>query len=490
MHKIFPIIFLILFSHFSYSQGSFCDMNGNLMIFTNYDGGTLNINVDVNIPNLKIGVVTYESCQIVFSGTYVSNITGVVYAGYSGTNNHCGTGTTTSITNAPASASKSILFAPSATITNSNGYSSIICGYSCSTTSSQGGCNTVDQIEAYMLSYFPNSVVYAHRVQYGCWLGSQSVSAGGDCCASITNLTVTARVTDESCSGFCDGKVVAGAAGGTSPYSYLLNGSSVFSNLCSGSYQLRVSDALSNVKTDTVVVSSSGPPAPTGDSIQVFCGLSRVDDLTVTGSDIKWYASDTGSVALDSNQVLVNGNFYFASSTVSGCEGVERMKVKAVVLAGNVFVTQSNGTLTAAAAGLTYQWLDCQTGIAIGGATNRSFTPSVSGTYAVIIFEGSCADTSDCTDVLNVGLGQNNAVFEFSIHPNPAVDEINFSFANLEGEITLNMYSTSGALVFTSKEMIRENKLKIKTELEAGLYFIQINHNGSVSAKYKVVITN
>ena len=48
-----------------------CNTNGNVVIFSNYDGGTLNINVDVNIPNLKIGIVSYEAVEINLSGTYV-----------------------------------------------------------------------------------------------------------------------------------------------------------------------------------------------------------------------------------------------------------------------------------------------------------------------------------------------------------------------------------------------------------------------------------
>lgn len=43
---------------------------GNVIIFSNYDGGVININCDVNIPNLKIGVCTYEDCQINITGPF------------------------------------------------------------------------------------------------------------------------------------------------------------------------------------------------------------------------------------------------------------------------------------------------------------------------------------------------------------------------------------------------------------------------------------
>lgn len=159
-----------------------CNPNGNLIIYTNYDGGTLNINVDQNIPNLIIGVVGYEATSINLSGTFVGNVTAVHYAGYNGTNNPCGGVLATSINGAPVAAATSTVFAPAATISNPNGYGMIICGYSCSNNTNQGGCNTVDQIEAYFLSLFPNSSLYAHMVQYSCWSGTYSVSSGGSCC--------------------------------------------------------------------------------------------------------------------------------------------------------------------------------------------------------------------------------------------------------------------------------------------------------------------
>jgi len=51
--------FSILFLHSAYAK--ICNPNGNLVIFSNYEGGTLTINCDENFPNLKIGIVTYNS---------------------------------------------------------------------------------------------------------------------------------------------------------------------------------------------------------------------------------------------------------------------------------------------------------------------------------------------------------------------------------------------------------------------------------------------
>ncbi|CAN5137378.1 hypothetical protein BH09BAC5_BH09BAC5_15890 [soil metagenome] len=166
-----------------FAQTSVCDTTGNIIIYSNYDGGVLNINVDQNIPNLKIGICTYEPVTINITGTYVANVTEVRYAGYVSTNNfHCSNSpSTTTITGVPANIT-SVNFLPAATLNNPNGYTSIVCNYSCSTTTNQGGCNTPDQIVSYFVLSM-GGIFRSHLTQYGCWnVNDYFVSDGGNCC--------------------------------------------------------------------------------------------------------------------------------------------------------------------------------------------------------------------------------------------------------------------------------------------------------------------
>ena len=160
---------------------SVCNQNGNVIIYSNYDGGSIHINVDQNIPNLKIGIVSYEAALITISGTYSANVTEVRYAGYNASDNNCGNVTNTSIVSDPSTAD-SIFQYPSAGYPNPNGYPSIICNYSCDSATNQGGCNTPDQIVHYFVTVFGGQLYY-HYTQYGCWSNNTySVSAGGNCC--------------------------------------------------------------------------------------------------------------------------------------------------------------------------------------------------------------------------------------------------------------------------------------------------------------------
>jgi len=206
MRKILPLLFsfYIGFIGFAYSQIT-CDTNGNVVIYSNYDGGVLNINVDVNIPNLKIGVVSYEMVTINLSGPFVNNITEIQFAGYTTTtHHHCpNSPAVTSIVGAPPG-TDTLIFMPNSPIPNTNGYYIIICNYSCDTTSNQGGCNTPDQIAAYFQQEFGGLLRY-HFTQYGCWNGTYNISDGGNCCISTVIPSPQALFTssNHTCPGTC-----------------------------------------------------------------------------------------------------------------------------------------------------------------------------------------------------------------------------------------------------------------------------------------------
>ena len=93
----------------------------------------------------------------------------------------------------------------------------------------------------------------------------------------------------------------------------------------------------------TITVTVNPVLAPTGNSNQTLCSGSTVANLTVTGTNIQWYASSTGGTPLASNTVLVSGTTYYASQTVNGCESSTRLAV--TVSLNNSSVSASATTL-------------------------------------------------------------------------------------------------------------------------------------------------
>jgi hypothetical protein len=179
---LLPLIFISMKS-FSQAPG-FCGASGDVAIYSNYDGGILRINVDTNIAGLKIGITGYENDSVIISGTYMNNVSQVIFAGYYNSNNiHCTPWPSQKSINGVAAAITQINFAPAVTYTNPNGYLYIICNASCDDSTNQGGCNTPDQIADYFFNEFSSTKLLFHYTQYGCWSGTYNISDGGNCCA-------------------------------------------------------------------------------------------------------------------------------------------------------------------------------------------------------------------------------------------------------------------------------------------------------------------
>lgn len=195
------LLVLIFFSLGSFAQT--CNPNGNVIIYTNYDGGIININCNTNIPNLKIGICTYENVIINIVGPFASNVTEVIYAGFTGSNDNCNQGVVGTVITGVSPSIASVLFAPSGVLADDDGYPQIICAYSCDT-NWQGGCNTAEQVIAYFMSEF-GGTLRTYQTQYGCWQNATYNTSSSLCC-TIPQPDIDANFTISDpivCQGQC-----------------------------------------------------------------------------------------------------------------------------------------------------------------------------------------------------------------------------------------------------------------------------------------------
>jgi hypothetical protein len=260
--QFLAVALLAILPAFAFAQIT-CTPGGNLFVYSNYDGGVLNIDVNVNIPNIKIGVCTYEPVTINLSGAFVGNVTEVRYAGYVSTNNfHCSNSPSTTTITGVSPGITSVNFLPPSTLSNPNGYSSIVCAYSCSTTSGQGGCNTADQIKAYF-EQSTGGTLTSYYTQYGCWSTSPyQLSAGGNCC-SAPPCAIQANAGQDQLMCMGDSLLLMGSAtGGATTYSWSPTAGVANPNAATTwagpavttTYVLTASDGGNCIDTDTVVV--------------------------------------------------------------------------------------------------------------------------------------------------------------------------------------------------------------------------------------------
>ncbi|WPR72680.1 gliding motility-associated C-terminal domain-containing protein [Flavobacterium sp. NG2] len=90
------------------------------------------------------------------------------------------------------------------------------------------------------------------------------------------------------------------------------------------------------------VIADAIPTTPTGKAIQNFCSTQNpiVANLTTTtGTNISWYATETGTTALNSSTKLTEGDYWAEAKSTNGCPSPSRLKVSAsITTAGDVTV--------------------------------------------------------------------------------------------------------------------------------------------------------
>lgn len=136
-------------------------------------------------------------------------------------------------------------------------------------------------------------------------------------------------------------------------------------------------------------------------------------------------------------------------------------------------ITQNGITLSAAATGVAYQWIDCSTSQPVVGATNQSFTTTEAlGTYAVIVTANGCSDTSTCISVDQSGLIEGD--FNIGLLPNPANESVLIQW-NSDAVEVIELLDEAGKIV--RRVLVTDNAQAVEfslTQIAAGVYHVRL----------------
>jgi len=171
-----------------------------------------------------------------------------------------------------------------------------------------------------------------------------------------------------------------------------------------------------------------------------------------------------------------SGTYQTTLTTALGCDSLLTINLTIDTL--NVAIALNNNVFSAFNIPQTaqLQWINCIDNTAISGATNQSYTATASGSYAVVVNNTFCSDTSQCLNVTITGLDASISENSISIFPNPTnnILTIEFNAAVNETINSLTIYNMLGQV-----ELIESNgKVEVDVStLQAGVYFIKINTN-------------
>lgn len=194
----------------------------------------------------------------------------------------------------------------------------------------------------------------------------------------------------------------------------------------------------------------------------------------------------------DSYTWPVNGNTYSSSGTYSesytntfGCDSIRNLNLEVTQV--DTSVVQNGIELTAQANLATFQWLDCNNGFSpIEGATENVFIPTENGSYAVIVIQDGCQDTSACHSITSVGLVKvdPNSI-GLSVYPNPTTGIVHINYNSTSyNTLSISCFDMLGKLVYTGDIDISDS---FQIPGTFGIYQVQVVIDERYSSVFKVV---
>lgn len=161
--------------------------------------------------------------------------------------------------------------------------------------------------------------------------------------------------------------------------------------------------------------------------------------------------------------------------TYTDVAGNSSMQTQDVIITGVDVTTSVDGIMLSAnnsTVGVAYRWIDCNDNNSpIVNATNQTYTPDMNGSYAVIVLQDGCQDTSACIDVTTVGL-EDYSKTNISVYPNPSSGNFNIQLPTADA-VNYTITDNAGRIVLEGTFEQLENTIDLSTE-EQGVYFLRV----------------
>jgi hypothetical protein len=206
-------------------------------------------------------------------------------------------------------------------------------------------------------------------------------------------------------------------------------------------------------------------------STEAFCSVSIRDSVSAcqrfTWKNGNTYTANTSNV------------YHTKYSTVWGvCDSVFSLDLKISPLP-DASVKHNGNTITANTSGASYQWIDCDSKANLFGENNQSLTTSKNGTYAVVVDDGNCIDTSRCVTIRNSNNGGNVSVESNQLelpsvvlYPNPSNGRFYVTTPQYI-ETNIEIYTSTGSIisVYDNCEPVQP----IQLDVPVGIYFVRVS---------------
>lgn len=224
--------------------------------------------------------------------------------------------------------------------------------------------------------------------------------------------------------------------------------------------------------TITLNLTINSTNSPIGNTPQGFCDMATINDLEISGTDVKWYSTSSSTTELGLTTSLLDGSKYYATQTLNSCESTSRLEVTVEIYNSPApTITDLGGNLSTDNY-LSYQWY--LNGNAISGATSNIHTPTENGDYSVEV-----TDNNDCSGISTeysvtgiVGVDENR-ISGLNIYPNPAQNELTIS---AQENISIELKDINGRIIYSPEHAAGEYRIDMGSFAE-GVYILQVRNS-------------
>jgi hypothetical protein len=228
------------------------------------------------------------------------------------------------------------------------------------------------------------------------------------------------------------------------------------------------------------------------DTIPNACGADSIItiNLTVGANTTASVTATTCTIYTAPSGATYSATGIYTDVIPNACGGDSTITINLTVPVVNISTSIVGATITSAATGSTYQWIDCATNLPIAGATSQAYSSTVDGSYAVIVTTGGCSDTSACATVLFWGLNEVVENGGLEIYPNPSNGDFTVNVLGLSAKtVNIEVLDFSGRVIETRTFNNVQGQLNaiMNVNVEAGSYLVRISANGESTIQTIVI---
>jgi hypothetical protein len=197
--------------------------------------------------------------------------------------------------------------------------------------------------------------------------------------------------------------------------------------------------------------------------------------ISVSGASTYEWDNDLGTNSSFSVSPTTTTSYTITGTDTNTCVNSTQVTVT-VNPKPNVNVSQLGRVLTAQVlkADISYQWVNCSRNyMNIPGEIEPVYNANANGSYAIIINENGCTDTSSCYDIVSVGIIENNFGNELVIYPNPTKGDFSIDLGQNIQNIKITIMDVTGKTIL-SKAYKNNHLLNLKIEEPMGIYFLRV----------------